>query len=618
MPAYKVQFAKIVGSPTQTHWSQVYSAGSLHAVLSLTKVNEEKELSLSVAGKGILNNIEAEFFTLEEKNLTTISEAITNALSSTPEEITVSLAFGYLKENIMYLFTVGNATVLVKRAGKTGTLLRGDGKKGRHIQAGSGFVKEGDIFSLYTHAFATHVSEKVIEGALALDSLADTEEELMPHIHDKEAGDAAAIFLQIGATTAPVLEEPVDEEQSDSEDAREEKEDEKPAEEASLESTHLPEAESLPPKEHAFESRLQRYQGDEEEPEDIKGEAEYDTKSRFSLPTIPSFNLPNKKILVLILAIVLAVALGGGIWSVQNGREQQKINAEFQSVYDKAMKDYEVGESLEGLNKEVAKDNFIKAQKTIEENRGKFRDGSDARKKLDELAAKIRSKIGGEESTSTVSAKEVNDDISPLLAILKKTGAAYAAKSETTYFYLTNSAIYKTNDAGEDKDEAYKNDGDWSKPSGLGAFGSNLYVLDRGNDVLKLVAGSDGYGVTSYFKGDKPNLTNAQDLAIDSSIYILFKDGSIQKYTKGEKDSFAISALPKALKNPARIVTNEDLENVYVLDPSNARVVSFDKSGVYKNAFSTPQAESAKAFTVSEKDKKIYLLSGNKIFELSM
>jgi hypothetical protein len=635
MPSPKVQFAKIVGSPTQTHWSQVYSAGSLHAVLSLSKESEEKELSLSVAGKGIINNIEAEFFTLEEKNLNSIQEAIKNAISSTPEEITVSLAFAYLKDDVMYLFTVGSSNILVKRGGKTGILLKGgrEKKTNRDIHAGSGFVSEGDVFALYTHAFATHVSEKAIEDALALDSLSEAEEELMPHIHNKEAGDAGAIFIQISSPTLTAgMDEPESEEKEEPElpetavespveehgDQLDPEESEKIDEGKDKErSSTVDDAE----KELPLPSRLNRHLADEEDPEDMKGEAEYEPKSKFSLPTsLPSlpFSIPNKKVLVLALAVILAVALGGGIWSVQNSREQQKINAEFQSVYDKAMKDYEVGESLEGLNKEVAKDNFLKARKTIDDNKDKFKEGSEARSKLDELAAKITAKIGGEDSTTTSDAKEAADSASPLLAIIKKTGAIASAKSDNNYFYLTKDAVYKTNESGEDKDEAYKNDDDWSNPKGLGAFGSNLYVLDQGNDLLKLTAGSDGYGVSSYLKGDKPDLDNAEDMAIDSSVYILFGNGAIQKYTRGEKDSFSVSALPKPMKNPTRIFTNEELDNVYVLDKGNARVLSFDKSGVFKNAYASAQASSAKAIDVNEDDKKIYLLSGNKIYEIAM
>ena len=48
-----LSFAKLVATPTDDSWSQVYNAGNLFASLSLTKTEAEDKNSLSGIGKEI-------------------------------------------------------------------------------------------------------------------------------------------------------------------------------------------------------------------------------------------------------------------------------------------------------------------------------------------------------------------------------------------------------------------------------------------------------------------------------------------------------------------------------------------------------------------------------------
>jgi dihydrofolate reductase len=54
------------------------------------------------------------------------------------------------------------------------------------------------------------------------------------------------------------------------------------------------------------------------------------------------------------------------------------------------------------------------------------------------------------------------------------------------------------------------------------------------------------------------------------------------------------------------------------LDNGNSRVVVFDKTGSYKAQYQADVIKSAKDFEVLEKDKKIYVLSGGKVYEITL
>src|SRR5690242_16172872 len=108
-------YAKIAATPTETAWSQVYNAGNLFACLSLTIEKEESLHTLQSLGKDFFSNLEAEFFTLEEKTLETIREAITKSAKSIPEDVSANLCLAYFKDAVLSLFLLGKGRIIMKR-----------------------------------------------------------------------------------------------------------------------------------------------------------------------------------------------------------------------------------------------------------------------------------------------------------------------------------------------------------------------------------------------------------------------------------------------------------------------------------------------------------------------
>ena len=88
------------------------------------------------------------------------------------------------------------------------------------------------------------------------------------------------------------------------------------------------------------------------------------------------------------------------------------------------------------------------------------------------------------------------------------------------------------------------------------------------------------------------------------------------QYTSGKSNGLQLTGLPKPLSNPTKIVTDITMENIYVLDNGNARVVQFDKTGKYINAYNSSVVASAKDLDVSEKTKTIDILSQGKVWEM--
>ncbi len=123
---------------------------------------------------------------------------------------------------------------------------------------------------------------------------------------------------------------------------------------------------------------------------------------------------------------------------------------------------------------------------------------------------------------------------------------------------------------------------------------------------------------TYFADGVNPDLSNVVYLTIDGSIWVLFSDGSITKYTKGKQDSLTVSGLDKPLSGPTQIVTTVDFDNVYILDKGNGRVVVLKKDGSFVAQYASDTMHTTTAMDISEKDKKIYLLSTGTVYQLDL
>lgn len=580
-------FAKLVANPTETSWSQVYNAGNLFICFSLTQEEEpEENESLQAIGKNIFNTLETEFFTLEEKSLTGIKDAILRSIKHIPPALKTSLCLAYFKDTILYIFIVGAGKIIMERNNKIAVLLEKSHGADTGITSASGYLHNHDTVILETKQFANTISESDLRAAFELALPNDIAEALSPQIHSKEDGGQAAIVIAYnGTATAPTV------------DKYEESEEEIP--------------------EESFQPEKRSY-----EPEPEKKNRSFRLSSLFHfLPKLhlPSARLSHKKKLFLSIVIILIGILITSIFMAKKNQENTAQKALFESVYTPAQKKYDEGKELDSLNANLSKEDYQKAKDILEANKDKFKDGSPEKQQILALLQKVDAELGGTGSDSGTSAKEASVDETNILAIEKTIpGALSAAQDDNAVYVLTAKSITKVDKTTGKKKEIIKNNGDWKSPVSIATYQGNLYVLDQKNGIIKYLAGSDGYGKTSYFTKQPSDISQAVAMAIDSSVYTVNKNGTIHKYTRGAPDDFSISGLETQLTTPLKIFTNAKADNVYVLDKGNRSVVQFSKDGAYEKTFKASVIVNAVDFEVQELNDKILILSGNKVWEIGM
>jgi hypothetical protein len=113
-------------------------------------------------------------------------------------------------------------------------------------------------------------------------------------------------------------------------------------------------------------------------------------------------------------------------------------------------------------------------------------------------------------------------------------------------------------------------------------------------------------------------LEGAVSIAVDGYIYVLKDDGSLLKFFTGVQEDFEITGLDKPLSNPANVVKDINLDNIYVADTGNSRVVVLDEDGnmVKQYLANNDSWSDIKGVGITRDEKTLFVLSGSKVYKV--
>lgn len=150
-------------------------------------------------------------------------------------------------------------------------------------------------------------------------------------------------------------------------------------------------------------------------------------------------------------------------------------------------------------------------------------------------------------------------------------------------------------------------------------YNNKLYLVDsKNNQIYKYQIIEAGFTNPKNWLTEKNiDLTEAVSIAIDSNLYLLKNNGEILKFYTGKKQNFVIKNLEPALTNPTKIYTSLDDQYIYILEPAQKRLVIADKSGKFIIQYYSEKFSNLKDFTINEKNKGIYLLNDQQLYQIT-
>jgi hypothetical protein len=212
--------------------------------------------------------------------------------------------------------------------------------------------------------------------------------------------------------------------------------------------------------------------------------------------------------------------------------------------------------------------------------------------------------------------------VNSLVSDNKKLKLVGQVSDKEIIFYTTPPNLYSLNLDNNSLTGKALDAGDWSNADQLIAYTNKLYFLDvANNQIWKYQTVPEGYTkVAPYFEGSAVSLAGATEFAIDGSVYMLFPNNMVKKYTGGSETQFQLEAVPSpypGFGNITKIYTSAD-SKLYLVDSTNSRVLVYDKEGGYLAQYIYGNISNPSNLFVDEVGGFIYLTSGTAVYRLPM
>ena len=162
----------------------------------------------------------------------------------------------------------------------------------------------------------------------------------------------------------------------------------------------------------------------------------------------------------------------------------------------------------------------------------------------------------------------------------------------------------------------------WKSGIAVAAYGKYIYVLNPDdNQIYKYARLRSKYSSGSGYNNDA-DLSQSISMAIDGDIYILKEGGQIIKIYKGKQQPFRIEDLAVDISEATQIFTLPELDNLYLLDAKNKRVVILEKndSGVsrYYGQVVFEELENVKKIYVEKNENILHVLTDKEIYKIDI
>lgn len=627
----QITSAKVTASPGDSGWVQIHgfspsetenikTRGQLFVVIA-SKHGKDGIEAISFE-REIVGKIREEYYAPKEVKafdaLSAAMQIVVGEIKAGNED--VEIACCAFADGVVYSSAFGGGKVTIDRGGALASIL----ESSTEVISASGFPKVGDVIVVGTKTFFEKVNNSDLQNSLKSGNPNAAVEELTPLVYGgEELGTAGAILIKF--ENAEVFEQ---------------------TKEIQVTQQMAPSKEINPvmatPKVNVINKFTGFFGG-------LKGRLP--RRNIYIKPGIQDQATSQSRKLTLSVGVILLVILAA---SIGFGIRQKKINdvkKQYQSLLGDATSEVDKAISLASSDPESSRQLFLSSEQKLTQIQAlKIKDA-----KIEELQKKIedsRAAVLGEYSVNTelfldlglLSSGFKGDAISSSggnVYVLDKAGSRVVsigvetkkskvvsgpavieapqdlASYEDSVYVLLSDGIYLT---GSTKTKVI--DKTWSGDAKIYAFGGNLYVLDKMGGAIYRYPGQSGntFGSQQSWlsSSTRADFSQALGWGMNGAVYVLYPNSRILKYSLGSPQNFSLSGITPEIGNVDAIYADPDNTYVYLLDKAGHRVVMIDKNGKYKAQYINDQISSATTLVVSEAEKKIILLTGEKLLSIEL
>lgn len=363
---------------------------------------------------------------------------------------------------------------------------------------------------------------------------------------------------------------------------------------------------------------------------------------------VKNLNKKNRLLLFALSAVVIVFVLSISItaWNRKQKAEEEGFKAQAAIVEDKENQiDYHLmyndeDGSRQLLNEAQALLNALPQEKKYQQE------------VYNRLAQKLQEQGGRIQKIVKVETNNKVNDLSGLNVtnIVWAGGKVYAASGKVIYGLTPNSssttraeiatANSLSNPQSDRKDLIYYQDGakivQYNIKTGQSAvtnisapldqadgltsfkiFNSSLYMVARNkNQVYRYTKDKNGFGIKADWLKESADLSQAADLAIDGSIYVLNSNGEVLKFYKNKKADYKATPLSPAISQAQKIIVGS--QYVYIFDPAAKLIAVLGlKDGHLINQYQLNFTQPLD-IAIDEAGRAAYVLEGEAVYKVDL
>lgn len=154
------------------------------------------------------------------------------------------------------------------------------------------------------------------------------------------------------------------------------------------------------------------------------------------------------------------------------------------------------------------------------------------------------------------------------------------------------------------------------------SFGQNIYVFSpKQRNIYKYIQDRSGAYSTPVAWLTSPlgvPFDEVTSMAVDGDIWLTTIDGQIKRFSSGKAQEFKLSGMDQPFAGPLTIITSQDLQALYVLEPAADRVVVLNKDGQFLKEIKSSVLGTATTIIVSQEIQKILAVSGSILYQIDL
>jgi len=149
-------------------------------------------------------------------------------------------------------------------------------------------------------------------------------------------------------------------------------------------------------------------------------------------------------------------------------------------------------------------------------------------------------------------------------------------------------------------------------------FNGNLYIIAKTkNQIYKYNSVPGGFGPVTLWLKDTADFSQATDLAIDGSVYVLKANGEVLKFYKNKAADYKAAALSPAMTGASKIIVGT--KYLYIFEASSKRLAVLLKAdGTLANQYQVSTLNQPKDVAIDEAGKTAYFLDGDAVYKVAL